>query len=90
MKNEYRFGYDEMLIQIQACVPDSPKGDGLPMTMARAQWISQVLCCVPLVTHWHVTKAGGYGAWMPLSMRSCVATPGHWKPFGRCQFGIGG
>ncbi|TQI51601.1 hypothetical protein FLI85_34540, partial [Pseudomonas aeruginosa] len=23
MKNEYRFGYDEMLIQIQACVPDS-------------------------------------------------------------------
>ncbi|ETD53143.1 hypothetical protein [Pseudomonas aeruginosa] len=42
MKNEYRFGYDEMLIQIQACVPDSQKGDGLPMTMARAQWISQV------------------------------------------------
>ncbi len=31
MKNEYRFGYDEMLIQIQACVPDSQKGDGLPM-----------------------------------------------------------
>ncbi|WP_305828001.1 hypothetical protein, partial [Pseudomonas aeruginosa] len=28
MKNEYRFGYDEMLIQIQACVPDSQKGDG--------------------------------------------------------------
>lgn len=23
MTNEYRFGYDEMLIQIQACVPDS-------------------------------------------------------------------
>ncbi|HCF7731078.1 TPA: hypothetical protein NII21_004147 [Pseudomonas aeruginosa] len=42
MKNEYRFGYDEMLIQIQACVPDSQKGDGLAMTMARAQWISQV------------------------------------------------
>ncbi len=41
-RNEYRFGYDEMLIQIQACVPDSQKGDGLPMTMARAQWISQV------------------------------------------------
>ena len=26
MKNEYRFGYDEMLIQIQACVPDSQRG----------------------------------------------------------------
>ena len=42
MTNEYRFGYDEMLIQIQACVPDSQNGDGLAMTMARAQWISQV------------------------------------------------
>ena len=26
MTNEYRFGYDEMLIQIQACVPDSQNG----------------------------------------------------------------
>ncbi|HCL3897727.1 TPA: hypothetical protein ACU961_005920 [Pseudomonas aeruginosa] len=42
MKNEYRFGYDEMLIQIQACVPNLQNGDGLAMTMARAQWISQV------------------------------------------------
>ncbi len=49
MKNEYRFGYDEMLIQIQACVPDSQKGDGL-VPIGPLRYLPMMISAMPLAS----------------------------------------